>query len=576
MHTTDEPDDLAPDAAQAAAAAADAAARAAAEAAEAAARAAALAEAQDRAALAGRRVLVVGLGDSGLAMARWAAFRGAAVTVADSREAPPQLDALRAACPDAGFVGGALEPALLAGIDLVGWSQGLSPTTGEGAALHAAARAAGVPVWGEMEFFAREFARLRAAGDKGRVVAVTGTNGKTTTTRLVGHLCRQAGLRVAVAGNIGPAALEALREAIVHDDLPQVWVLELASYQLALSDSFAADCATVLNVSQDHLDWHDTMAAYVAAKQRIYAPGTVCVFNRDDPLTAPGATLPVPAGTAADAGVADAGTPAERLAARRAAARAAKAAAGAAAARVTVSFGLDAPVAAPGFGLVRDGGIAWLAEAVADEDTPGGRRRREAAAVRVKRLMPADALRIRGAHNQANALAALALARAIGVPMAAMLHALRGFHGEPHRCELIAVIRDIEWYDDSKGTNVGATVAALSGLGKPTVLIAGGEGKGQDFSPLAGPVARHAAAVMLIGRDAPLMRAALEGAGVPIEDCATLEDAVARAACIVRPGQAVLLSPACASWDMFRNYAHRAEVFVGAVRRVAEEDGQPC
>ena len=578
MNPIDEPDDLDPDATQAAAA--EAAARAAAEVAqaeaEAAARAAALAEAERRAALAGRRVLVVGLGESGLAMARWAAFKGAEVTVADSREAPPQLDALRAACPEARFVGGALAPALLDGVDLLGWSQGLSPTTGEAAALHAAARAADVPVWGEMEFFAREFARLRAAGDKARLVAITGTNGKTTTTRLVGHLCRQAGLRVAVAGNIGPAALEALREAIVHQDLPQVWVLELASYQLVLSDSFAADCATVLNVSQDHLDWHDTMAAYLAAKQRIYAPGTVCVFNRDDPLTAPGATLPVPAGPAAESAVAATGTPAERLAARRAAARAAKAEAEAAAARVTVSFGLDAPVAAPGFGLVRDGGFAWLAEAVADDDVPSGRRRRESAAVRVKRLMPADALRIRGAHNQANALAALALARSIGVPMAAMLHALRGFHGEPHRCELVAVIRDIEWYDDSKGTNVGATVAALSGLGKPAVLIAGGEGKGQDFSPLAGPVARHATAVMLIGRDAPLMRAALEGAGVPIEDCPTLEDAVARAACIVQPGQAVLLSPACASWDMFRNYAHRAEVFVGAVRRVAEEDGQPC
>jgi UDP-N-acetylmuramoylalanine--D-glutamate ligase len=574
MNPIDEPDDLDPDAAQAAAALA--AARESAERERAAERAAALAEAERRAELAGRRVLVVGLGESGLAMARWCAFRGAHVTVADSRESPPQLDALRAACPDAGFVGGALEPALLAGIDLVGWSQGLSPTTGDGAALFAAARAAGVPVWGEMEFFAREFARLRAAGDAGRLVAITGTNGKTTTTRLVGHLCRQAGLRVAVAGNIGPAALESLREAIAHDDLPQVWVLELASYQLALSDSFAADCATVLNVTQDHLDWHDTMVSYLEAKQRIYAPGTICVFNRDDPLTVPGATLPEPDGTSPGAPAEATGTPAERLAARRAAARAAKAAAEAAAARVTVSFGLDAPAAAPGFGLVREGGIAWLAEAVADDDAPGGRRRRAAAPVRVKRLMPADALRIRGAHNQANALAALALARAIGVPMAAMLHALRAFRGEPHRCELIAVVRDIEWYDDSKGTNVGATVAALSGLGKPTVLIAGGEGKGQDFTPLAAPVARHAAAVLLIGRDAPAIRAAIAGTGVPLEDCPTLEEAVARAARVVRPGQAVLLSPACASWDMFRNYAHRAEVFAGAVRRIAEEDGQPC
>jgi UDP-N-acetylmuramoylalanine--D-glutamate ligase len=546
-------------------------------------RAEALERATVRAALAGRRILVAGLGESGLAIARWAAFRGAEVTVADSRQAPPQLAALRAACPQVRFVGGALDASLLEGIELVGWSQGLSPILGEAAALHAAALDAGLPVWGELEFFAREFARLRAAGHEGRVVAITGTNGKTTTTRLVGHLCRQAGLRVAVCGNISPAALEALREAIEHDDLPQVWVLELASYQLRLAESFVPDCATVLNITQDHLDWHGTMADYLEAKQRIYAPGTVCVFNRDDPLTVPGATLPPEAGADAppEADEAAGGSKAERLAARRAAARAARAAADARAAieaaRRTVSFGLDAPNAAPGYGIVRDGGLTWLAEAVADEDAlPTGRRRRDAAATRVNRLMPADALRIRGAHNHANALAALALARAVGVPMAAMLHGLRGYEGEPHRCQLVSVIRDIEWYDDSKGTNVGATVAALTGLGKRCVLIAGGEGKGQDFAPLAPAVAAHAAAVMLIGRDAPMLRAALADTGVPLHDCPTLEAAVAAAARAVAPGQAVLLSPACASFDMFRNYGHRAQVFVEAVQRVAEEDGQPC
>jgi UDP-N-acetylmuramoylalanine--D-glutamate ligase len=190
--------------------------------------------------------------------------------------------------------------------------------------------------------------------------------------------------------------------------------------------------------------------------------------------------------------------------------------------------------------------------------------------------MPADALLVRGAHNHANVLAALALARAIGVPMAAMLHGLRSFRGEPHRCELVSTLRDVEWYDDSKGTNVGATVAALVGLGRPSVLIAGGDGKGQDFSPLAPAVAAHAAAVLLIGRDAPAIRAALADAGVPLIDCPTLEEAVAEAARIAKPGQAVLLSPACASFDMFRNYAHRAQVFVDAVRGIAEEDGQPC
>jgi UDP-N-acetylmuramoylalanine--D-glutamate ligase len=547
-------------------------------------RAEALELATARAALAGRRVLVAGLGESGLAIARWAAFRGADVTVADSREAPPQLAALRAACPGVRFVGGALETSLLEGIELVGWSQGLSPITGDAAPLFAAAREAGLPVWGELEFFAREIARLRAAGHDGRVVAITGTNGKTTTTRLVGHLCRQAGLRVAVCGNISPAALEALREAIEHDDLPQVWVLELASYQLWLAESFVPDCGTVLNVTQDHLDWHGTMADYLGAKQRVYAPGTVCVFNRDDPLSVPGATLPAEPGAELAAAPVDeaAGlSKAERLAARRAVARAERAAADARAAieaaRRTVSFGLDAPNTAPGYGIVRDGGLAWLAEAVADEDAvPSGRRRRDAGAIRVNRLMPADALRIRGAHNHANALAALALARAVGVPMAAMLHGLRAYEGEPHRCQLVSVIRDIEWYDDSKGTNVGATVAALAGLGKPCVLIAGGDGKGQDFSPLAPAVAAHAAAVMLIGRDAPVIREALAATGVPLHDCPTLEAAVAEAARVVAPGQAVLLSPACASFDMFRNYGHRAQVFVEAVQRISEEDGQPC
>jgi UDP-N-acetylmuramoylalanine--D-glutamate ligase len=546
----------------------EAAEREAAEREAAAARAAALQAATEAAALDGRRLLVVGLGETGLAMARWAIHKGAAVTVADSRDAPPALDALRAACPGVQVVTGSFSPALLDGIDLVGWSQGLSPVSGPAAALHDAARSAGIPVWGELEFFARELARLRAAGSDCRVIAITGTNGKTTTTRMAGHLCRQAGRRVAVAGNISPPALDVLREAIEHDDLPEVWVLEVASFQLALTERFAADCATILNLTQDHLDWHGTMADYVAAKQRIYAPSTTCVANRDDPLTMPATATPAPATIAAGgAGVAGvAGGAAGRRATRLAPAEPA---------RAVTTFGLDAPNAAPGYGIVRDGGLAWLVEAVPDEDLPR-RRGREPLSFHLNRLMPADALRIRGAHNHANALAALALCRTIGIPMAAMLHALRSFGGEPHRCELVTVIRDIEWYDDSKGTNVGATVAALSGLGKRSVLIAGGDGKGQDFAPLAAAVARHAAAVLLIGRDAPRIREALAGTGVPLTDCASLQEAVEVAASTVRPGEAVLLSPACASFDMFRNYAHRAEVFTAAVQRIAEADGQPC
>jgi UDP-N-acetylmuramoylalanine--D-glutamate ligase len=542
-----------------------------------------------RAGLAGRRVLVAGLGASGLAIARWATFKGASVVVADTREAPPQRDALRNVCPEARFVGGALDASLLAGVDLVGWSQGLSPQVGAAAPFYEAAREAGVPVWGELEFFAREHALLRAGGHDDRIVAITGTNGKTTTTRLVGHLCQHAGRRVAVCGNIGPALLDALRAALEHGTLPQLWAIELASYQLWLAESFVADAATVLNVTQDHLDWHGSMADYLAAKQRIYAPGTVCVYNRDDPLTVPGAALPAAPGEPGEPAAGPAAGPAgdeglgkaERLALRRAAARAARAAACAKsaleAARVSVPFGLEAPAKVPSFGLVRDGGIVWLAEALPDEEAlPAGRRRREAMPVRVQRLMPTEALRIRGAHNHANALAALALCRAVGVPMAAMLHALRGFEGEPHRCERVAVIRGIEWYDDSKGTNVGATVAALTGLGRRCVLILGGEGKGQDFAPLAPAVTAHAAAVMLIGRAAPAIGAVLADTGVPLHDCATLPDAVARAARVAQPGEAVLLSPACASFDMFRDYGHRAQVFVDAVHRIGEEDGPTC
>jgi UDP-N-acetylmuramoylalanine--D-glutamate ligase len=523
------------------------------------ARAEALALASERAALGGRRVLVVGLGESGLAIARWAALHGATVTVADTRAEPPGRAALGEHCPAARFVAGELSPALLEGVDLVGWSQGLSPVQGPAAGLYAAARAAGVAVWGELEFFARAFALRRAQGDDARLVAITGTNGKTTTTRLLGHLCEQAGLEAVVCGNISPAALDALREAQAGGQWPRVWVLEAASYQLALADSFAPDAAAVLNVTQDHLDWHGTMPAYAAAKQRIYAPGTACVYNRDDPATVPGAGA-----APADGAPPRAGRGPGRAARREPA-------------RATLSFGLDAPGSAGSFGRVRDGGIDWLAEAVVDEDAlPSRRRRDEATAVRVVRLMPADALRIRGAHNQANVLAALALARAVGVPMAAMLHGLRAFAGEPHRCELVAAIDVVDWYDDSKGTNVGATVAALAGLGKPVVLIAGGDGKGQDFAPLAPAVARHAVAVLLIGRDAPRIRAALEGTGVPLHDCPSLEDAVDRAARLAAPGSAVLLSPACASFDMFRNYAHRAEVFAAAVRTIAEAGGQPC
>jgi UDP-N-acetylmuramoylalanine--D-glutamate ligase len=310
--------------------------------------------------------------------------------------------------------------------------------------------------------------------------------------------------------------------------------------------SLQADAATVLNVTQDHLDWHGSMQAYAADKARIFGEHTVRVLNRDD------ATVMQMASAAAPVS----------------------------------SFGLDEPSAPDSFGLINDNGMLWLANGFVHEDDeqPEGKRRRKQKElvpppVTVKRLMPADALKIRGAHNAMNALAALALCRAIDLPMAPLLHGLRDYTGEPHRVELVAVVQEVEYYDDSKGTNVGATVAALNGLGlggRPNriLLIAGGDGKGQDFSPLALPVEKYGRAVFLIGRDGPAVRAALAGTGVELIDCATLEEAVQKAGDMARAGEIVLLSPACASLDMFRNYAHRAEVFVDSVRELALSRGE--
>ena len=491
----------------------------------------------------GKTFLVLGLGESGLAMALWLARCGAAVRVADTRDAPERLVALRAAVPHAEFRAGPFAAELLEGVDAIAASPGLAPER-ELAAILPAAGQRGIPLWSEIELFAQALHALRAERNYApKVIAITGTNGKTTVTSLTGLLCQRAGLTVRVAGNISPAALDVLRDALDAEALPQAWVLELSSFQLYATHSLRPDAAAVLNITQDHLDWHGDMASYAAAKARIFGPDTVRVLNRDDALCMQ---------------MAGAGAP-------------------------LASFGMDAPQAAGSFGLVSENGMDWLAEAAAPEEGEGKRRRKDQSEppVSVKRLMPADALQIRGRHNAANALAALALCRAAGLPMARLLHGLREYRGEPHRVELIATIGGVEYYDDSKGTNVGATVAALNGLGgavmsgrQRLLLIAGGDGKGQDFAPLAQPVARHARAVFLIGRDAAALGAALAGTGVPARECATLEEAVQAAAALAQPGEAVLLSPACASLDMFRNYAHRAEVFADAVRDIAAERGE--
>jgi len=486
-------------------------------------------------------VLVLGLGESGLAMARWCARHGARVRVADTREAPANLPTLRAHVPDAEFVSGPFAVSLLDGVTLAAISPGLSPLDANVAALLAAAKERAVPVWGEIELFARALAGLKAAlGYAPRVLAITGTNGKTTTTALTGALAERAGKTVGVAGNISPSALDKLTECVDAGTLPDVWVLELSSFQLETTHTLDADAATILNITQDHLDWHGSMQAYAAAKGRIFGANTVRVLNRQD------------TGVMAFASKGS-----------------------------NVTFGTDEPATPDALGLLREGGMPWIVLAEVDEDDlPKPTRRKKGdttpaapVPVRPKRLMPADALRIRGLHNATNAMAALALCRAIGLPVSALLHGLRDYAGEPHRVELIAAFDDLEFFDDSKGTNVGATVAALSGLSKHVVLIAGGDGKGQDFSPLAEPVAQYARAVVLIGRDAPLIREALANTGVALVDAPTLEAAVQEAAARAQAGDAVLLSPACASFDMFRNYEHRAQVFHEAVAALAADRG---
>ena len=690
--------------------------------------------------LSGKNVLILGLGASGLAMARWCAGQGARVRVWDSRANPPQAAALAAEVEGSAFFSGDLGADALDGIARVYKSPGLSPNDARLAALLQAARAANVPVRGELDLFSQALAQLKAErGYAPKILAITGTNGKTTTTSLTGQLVERAGRSVAVAGNIGPtmldtlaaaiaaqavadveaaeqaaaqavidaeeaaaraaqdaiaqeaarmaaekqarldaelaaaaaakkteadaaaqakadaaaakaaraearaakaaakanpdAALEmpveaeaeassqelvetedadelrelaaldgsdvpaqmaddvdeahadqaladeavALAEAKLPDDdapsivlippppadpvfshLPQVWVLELSSFQLDDVQDFDPSAATVLNVTQDHLDWHGTMAAYAAAKARIFGtsamPDTVMVINRDDPaveamIPPPVTVKPTRRGERA------------KLVHRR-----------------VVRFGLDAPREPGDFGLVDEMGMAWLVRAM-ELDPTIKRKPGDELELVIQRLMPADALRIRGRHNASNALAALALASSVGIPLAPMLHGLREYRGEPHRVEPIGMIGQVEFFDDSKGTNVGATVAALDGLGRDRapsklVVILGGDGKGQDFAPLAEPLRRHARAAATIGKDAEAIEAVLQATGVPFQRHATLEEATRWAHAQAQGSDAVLLSPACASLDMFRDYKHRADVFVATVRDIADDAGE--
>lgn len=449
-----------------------------------------------------KQILVLGLGESGLAMAKWLSRQGARVRVADSRVQPPNVDTLRQAVPEAVLCCGPFVAETFAGVDLIAISPGVPVQE----PCVQAALAAGVSVVSEVELFGWGVRQLTPSA---KIVAITGSNGKTTTTALTAFVLNAVGVPAVACGNISPSALDALMA--VEDGssdfpaAPAVWVLELSSFQLETTDTLAADAATILNVSEDHLDRYAGMPEYAAAKARVFQGDGVVVLNRDDAFF--GVQMAALAG------------------------------------RKCVSFGLDRVSGPADYGL-HDG---WIVRGN-------------------EKLIALDTMKLVGSHNAANAMAALALCEAVGVAPQRVLPALADFSGLAHRVEFVATINGVSFYDDSKGTNVGATLAALQGMGRKVAIILGGEGKGQDFSPLKPALAQHGRAVALIGRDAELIGAAIDGCGIPTQRCADMAAAVRWCASQASSGDAVLLSPACASFDMFRNYGHRAEVFIEAVR----------
>lgn len=443
-----------------------------------------------------KRVLVLGLGETGLSALRWLNRQGARLSVADTRDNPPGLDTLRAELPEVTIHTGAFQTEIIAVADLIVASPGVPLSEPE---IQFAINR-GIPVVGDVELFAQY------RDPNAKVIAITGANGKTTVTTLVGEMCKAAGLNTIVAGNIGLAVLDTLSMPV-----PDVYVLELSSFQLETTSNLQIDAATMLNLSEDHMDRYISMQDYAIAKARIFYHAKLQVLNRDDAWSMMMA----------------------RSKLRQ------------------LTFGLSEPQDSDEYGLQQLNDGTWLVEGN-------------------KELINLQDLKIVGLHNAANALAAVALCRGIGIEYAPIIQTLYNFKGLPHRVEWVAEIDDVDYYDDSKGTNVGATCAAIAGLPQKVVLIAGGDGKGQDFSPLVDSVAENARAVVLIGRDAALIEQVLIDTEVPLYKATDLPEAVNIAKKIAQRGDAVLLSPACASFDMFKNYVHRAEVFVQAVTRLKE------
>ena len=441
----------------------------------------------------GKERVIVGLGKTGLSCARYLHRLGLPCKIMDTRSNPPGAAECRQQFPDVPLhTGGFNESWLMAADELV-----ISPGIALAEPAIARAIANGARAIGDIELFCRAL----CASTK-PLLAITGSNGKSTVTTLVGEMVRAAGLNPGVGGNIGIPVLD-----LLEDQSIDVYVLELSSFQLETTYSLQATAATVLNISPDHMDRYATLADYCLAKQRIYLGCHTAVVNRDDAMTLPRQSP-----------------------------------------QQTVSFGSDQP--GPGqMGLLTDGEGTWLSSGS-------------------DKLINTAELRLKGRHNQLNALAALALGQTVGLDMAAMLTALRRFTGLPHRCQWLAEHDGIVWFNDSKATNVGAAIAAIDGLGAEldgkVIVIAGGDGKGADFSDLRPTLVRYASHLVLLGRDGPVMAQALAGS-VPVHQCAGLEQAVALAARLAQPGDAVLLAPACASLDMFNSFEHRGERFAELV-----------
>ncbi|MDR0996449.1 MAG: UDP-N-acetylmuramoyl-L-alanine--D-glutamate ligase [Zoogloeaceae bacterium] len=442
-----------------------------------------------------RRFLVAGLGESGLAMARWLTREGAQVVAADSRANPPGRDALRRSCPELPVETGPFRAPSFAQAEIIALSPGIDPKTLPPTEARFVS---------EIDLFMDAIKRYAPAS---RTLAITGSNGKTTTTALTAHLLNSAGIFAVACGNISPSLLDAFMAAQDNQTFPAVWVMELSSFQLETAQSLDFSAAALLNLSEDHLDRYDgDIERYAAAKARIFQGGAKRLLNREDAfchrLLTPEADI----------------------------------------------FGLDAPARTQDAGfdgthLIVDG----------------------------KPLLAATDLPLTGLHNVANALSSLLLCRAIGVAPARLVPGLKTFCGLPHRMEFVADIDGVRAIDDSKGTNVGATLAAIAGAGAPVAVLLGGDGKGQDFSPLAGALAAHGRAAAVIGKDAAKIAALIAPCGIPVCRFAAMDSAVAWLFGECQKGDVLLLSPACASWDMYRDYAHRAEVFRAAIHKLQEE-----